>query len=71
MLALIMKESFSGFWCQPFMDAMEERSKEITVILVKGSDPRIQVVKKDLGLVDISNRGKNNSSETLNDDMLE
>ncbi|KAF7958126.1 hypothetical protein EAE96_003690 [Botrytis aclada] len=70
-LALIMRGSNTEFWCQPTADAMEEKSKEITVILIKGSDPQIQVVRKDFGLVDVANRGSNNSSQTLNDDVLE
>ncbi|THV53529.1 hypothetical protein BGAL_0048g00250 [Botrytis galanthina] len=70
-LALIMRGSNREFWCEPTADAMEERAKEITVILIKGSDPQIQVVRKDFGLVDIANGGRNNSSETLNSDVLE
>ncbi|TGO49947.1 hypothetical protein BCON_0195g00030 [Botryotinia convoluta] len=70
-LALIMRGSNTEFWCQPTADAMEERSKEITVILIKGSNPQIQVVRKDLGLVDIANRARNISNQTLNDDVLE
>ncbi|TGO40674.1 hypothetical protein BHYA_0033g00280 [Botrytis hyacinthi] len=70
-LALIMRGSNTEFWCKPTADAMEERSKEITVILIKGSDPQIQAVRKDLGLVDIANGGRNDSSQNLNDDVLE
>ncbi|KAF5879158.1 uncharacterized protein Bfra_006362 [Botrytis fragariae] len=70
-LALIMRGSNKEFWCKPTADAMEERSKDITVILMKGSDPQIQVVRKDFGLVDIVNRGGNNSTRTLNDDARE
>lgn len=70
-LALIMRGSNREFWCKPTSDAMEKRSKEITVILIKGSDPQIQVVRKDFGLVDIANGGRNNSSQTLNGDVLE
>ncbi|TGO14359.1 hypothetical protein BTUL_0054g00280 [Botrytis tulipae] len=70
-LALIMRGSNKEFWCKPTADAMEERSKEITVILIKGSDPQIQVVRKDFGLEDMAKRGNNNSTQTLNGDVLE
>ncbi|TGO67275.1 hypothetical protein BOTNAR_0045g00190 [Botryotinia narcissicola] len=70
-LALIMRGSNREFWCKPTADAMEERSKEITVILIKGSDTQIQIVRKDFGLVNIANGGGNNSSQTLNGDAQE
>ncbi|KAF7904660.1 hypothetical protein EAF00_001994 [Botryotinia globosa] len=70
-LALIMRGSNREFWCKPTADAMEERSKKITVILVKGSDPQIQVVREDFGLVDIANGGRNDSSQTINGDAQE
>ncbi|TGO20840.1 hypothetical protein BPAE_0262g00170 [Botrytis paeoniae] len=70
-LALIMRGSNRELWCKPTAEAMEKRSKEITVILMKGSDPQIQVVRKDFGLMDIAKRGRNNSNQTLNDEVLE
>ncbi|KAF7954872.1 uncharacterized protein EAE97_000131 [Botrytis byssoidea] len=70
-LALIMRGSNREFWCKPTANAMEERSKEITAILIKGSDPQIQVVRKDFGLVNIGNGEGNNSSQTLNGDAQE
>ncbi|KAF7916873.1 hypothetical protein EAE99_009498 [Botrytis elliptica] len=70
-LALIMRGSNTEFWCKPTADAMEEMSKEITVILIKGSDPQIQVVRKDFGLVDMAHRGRNNSNQTLKDNVPE
>ncbi|ESZ89489.1 hypothetical protein SBOR_10126 [Sclerotinia borealis F-4128] len=69
-LALMIGGPNAKISSESTLDVIEKKSKKLLVTLVKGSNPHVQIVGKDNGLVDLADGGIRNSISTLRDDLM-